>query len=94
MAYVYILYSRILDKHYIGSCLDIETRLQQHKDKTFSNGFTTRADDWELLFRIGELQYKQARAMEEHIKKMKNRKYIESLCMYSELVEKLIVRYR
>ncbi|MTI38526.1 GIY-YIG nuclease family protein, partial [Fulvivirga lutimaris] len=33
MASVYILYSQSADKFYVGSCLNLEERLQQHKNK-------------------------------------------------------------
>ena len=42
MATVYILYSSSIDQHYIGSCKDIETRLQEHLIKSYQIGFTHR----------------------------------------------------
>lgn len=53
MATVYILYSKRMDKYYIGSCLNIEERLQEHRNKKFKMSFTAKADDWVLY-----LQYK------------------------------------
>jgi putative endonuclease len=58
MATVYILYSYKLDKFYIGSCLNLELRLEQHRIKEFSDGFTRKADDWKLFFSIHRLEYK------------------------------------
>jgi len=86
MATVYILFSRTLDTYYIGSCLDLEKRLIQHKDKDFMTSFTSKADDWKLFLKIDNLEYQQARKMETHIKKMKNRKYIENLVKYPEII--------
>ena len=94
MASVYILYSRKLDRHYTGSCKDLSYRIGQHFNKDFSNSFTSKADDWDLYFYIEELDYKQARLIEAHIKKMRSRIYIYNLKHYPEIVEKLIEKYK
>ena len=52
MASVYILFSDKNNKFYTESCLDLEARLIDHKNKTFLNSFTANADDWELYFSI------------------------------------------
>jgi putative endonuclease len=74
---------------YIGSCLDIEKRLEDHRTKKFRKSFVARADDWMVYYVIDGLAYKQARLMEKHIKRMKSRKYIENLKLYSGISEKL-----
>ena len=78
MAFVYILYSEELDRFYIGSCLDLDSRMKDHLEKKYS-GFTSNAHDWNLFLSIPDLEYKQARAIESHIKAMKSEKYIENL---------------
>jgi putative endonuclease len=89
MATAYILYSKNLDKYYIGSCLDLAKRLQEHKDKIDKQSFTYRTDDWEIYYVMTGLSYSQARSIEQHIKKMKSKKYIENLKKYPELSDKL-----
>jgi len=89
MAAVYILYSKMLDKYYIGSCLDMEKRLEDHRNRKFEKSFAARADDWVLYYSMCDLLYKQARLIEVHIKRMKSRKYIENLKSYPEIAEKL-----
>jgi putative endonuclease len=44
--FTYILYSRSLDRFYIGSCKDVDQRVKKH----LSNhaGFTGKAKDWTL----------------------------------------------
>ncbi len=69
MAFVYILFSKQLNKHYIGSCVNLEQRVEQHLSHSFSNAFTSKANDWTLIFNIKDLEYKQARHIETHIKK-------------------------
>ena len=93
MAYVYILYFRALQKYYIGSCLDLGKRLEEHANKQYPNCFTAKDEHWELVFQISGLAYPQARSIERHIKNMKSRNYIQNLLKYPEMVEKLKERY-
>lgn len=93
MAAVYILYSVSLDKFYIGSCLQLNERLIEHKEKRFKDSFTAKVDDWVLYFFLDDLEYQQARNIEAHIKKMKSRKYIEDLKRYPEIVIRLKNKY-
>jgi len=93
MAFVYILYSNQLDRYYIGSCLDLELRIEQHSIGKFTSSFTTKAHDFFVYFIIENLSYKQARLIERHIKKMRNRTYLSNLKKYSDIVEKLKKRY-
>ncbi|WP_367183776.1 GIY-YIG nuclease family protein [Fluviicola sp.] len=57
MATVYIIYSSSIDQYYIGSCKDIEIRLQEHLIKSYQTGFTHRADDWELFYSFENPEY-------------------------------------
>ena len=93
MAFVYILYSKSLHCHYIGSCENLENRLFNHTNGTFENSFTSKAKDWVLLLKIENLGYQQARDIEKHIKSMKSKIFIENLKKYPELIEKLKIRY-
>ena len=94
MATIYILYSPSIDQFYIGSCLDLKQRLEQHLNKSYQVGFTHRANDWELFYSIEGLEYNIARMIEQYIKKMKSRKYLQNLKTYPEIKEKLIEKYR
>ena len=82
MASVYILFSKKLDRFYTGSCNDLSYRIEQHFNKAFAQSFTANADDWELFFFVDNLHYKQARLIENHIKKMKSKVYIQNLKKY------------
>ena len=70
MFYVYILYSKIIDKYYIGSCQNIQDRLNDHLNSR--SKYTKIAKDWEL-------KHSEAYQREMKVKKMKSRKYIENL---------------
>ncbi len=47
-----------------------------------------------LFFSVADLSYQQARSIEAHVKKMKSIVYIENLKKYSDIVAKLIEKYR
>ena len=74
---VYIIYSLSLNKYYTGSCEDFPTRLSQHN--AGRNKSTKPGIPW-ILKHIEKFNtLSDARAREAYIKKMKSRKYIESL---------------
>ena len=52
MAVVYILFSKSINKYYIGSCLNLKQRLLEHSNKVFDRSYTKRATDWELFYCI------------------------------------------
>jgi putative endonuclease len=93
MAIVYILYSNSIDQFYTGSCLDLAERLEAHRKQEYSTGFTRRASDWKVFFKIDNLTYQQARKIEQHIKGMKSKIYIKNLITYPEVSEKLVLKY-
>lgn len=93
MASVYILFSKKLDRFYTGSCQDLTYRVEQHLNKDFGRSFTAKADDWELFFLIDDLEYTQARQIEEHIKKMKSKVYIQNLKKHPAIIQKLVAQY-
>ena len=94
MAYVYIMLSEKLKKYYIGSCLDIHQRISEHQNKIFNNSFTSKANDWILIYSLSDLDFLQARKIESHIKRMKSKKYIENLIKFSEISERLKELYK
>ncbi len=94
MAFVYILYSKSASQYYTGSGKDLGKRVEQHFIKEIAGAFTSKAEDWIIYLSIDDLEYKQARDIENHIKRMKSRKYIENLKEYPELVQKIKIQYQ
>ena len=90
---VYILYSKTLDRFYIGQTQNLNERLVLHKKKQFEDSYTTRANDWELFHSILCNSRNQALQIESHVKKMKSRKYILSIKEFPEIVDKLKIQY-
>ena len=79
MASVYILYSPTLNKYYVGSCKNLDSRINDHLSKHFPDAYTTKVNDWTVFVQMENLTYSQARKIEIHIKKMRTHAYIQNL---------------
>lgn len=77
MPYTYILFSAKLNKYYIGACTDIDRRLYEHN--IGHSKFTSTGTPWILKYTETFKTLQEAKKREAAIKKMKSRKYIESL---------------
>ncbi len=77
MAHVYILYSQLKDRYYIGSTHDIRIRLLEH-----NSGMTPSTKDgrpWVCVFVHETQTLKKSRELEFRIKSWKDRKLIERI---------------
>jgi putative endonuclease len=77
MFLVYIIYSAQLDQFYVGQTENIEDRLFRHINSGSKS--TKKAKDWVLKYTETFLTRSEAVQGETQIKKMKSRRYIESL---------------
>ena len=76
--FVYILYSKSLDKYYVGHTGGVlSERLKKHLSD--HKGFTAKAKDWQIVFREKFNSKTEAYHREMAIKKRKSRKYLEEL---------------
>jgi len=77
-SFVYILYSKKLDRFYTGvTTLHLEERLENHLQKRYGKlNFTQKASDWTLFWSLECTSFKQSRNIEFHIKKKKSKVYI------------------
>ncbi len=75
--YIYILYSKKLDRFYVGQTTNVENRLKKHND-----GYSTATKSgkpWELK-RVVEFESKtEAIRAEKWIKRMKSRRIINQI---------------
>ena len=94
MVFLYILHSSSLNRFYTGSCKEFSSRYADHIEQVNPKAFTGTAKDWKIFLVVENLQYKQARNMELHIKRMKSAKYIFNLKKYPEIIEKLRLQYQ
>ena len=84
MAFVYILYSEVLDKYYVGSTQSsIEQRLKKHLSD--HKEFTGKAKDWNLVYYEEYTDKQTALSREMQIKAWKSRKQIEILISKNDL---------
>ena len=93
MHFIYILYSREIDRYYIGETADLARRLMQHNDGYFEGAYTSRTSDWEIVLTIKFRDQNHALYIEKAIKKRKSRPYMENLIKYPALVEKLKAKF-
>ena len=77
MAWVYFLYSKKIDKYYVGACRDLDRRLYEHN--LGHSKFTSTGTPWELVFKEEWEDLVLAKQREMKIKKMKSRTYIQDL---------------
>jgi len=78
MYHLYILYSPIKDKYYIGSTSDeLSQRLRRHNSN--HKGFTGQASDWQIVYTETFPEKSLALKRELEIKAWKSRKRVEQL---------------
>jgi putative endonuclease len=93
MFQVYILYSKSLDRFYIGQTENLDVRKGWHDEKIFKGNFTVQANDWVVFFSLDCISRKQSVNIESHIKRMKSKKYIQDLLRYPVIIENLKAKY-
>jgi putative endonuclease len=75
--FIYILYSKAIDRFYIGHTIDLEERLFRHRNSGSKS--TKNARDWELVYVESCASRSAAMQRERYIKDQKSRRFIESL---------------
>ncbi len=83
MFFTYIIYSKSLNKYYIGYTANLEQRLREHINHT--KGYTGKASDWNLVYYDSFIEKDAALKREIEIKKWKSRKKIEELISSKKL---------
>jgi putative endonuclease len=69
MHFVYILYSPIADKLYVGESVNPSERTQQHNTKFYKTASTSFTADWTLLLTIPLNTRQEALSVEKYITK-------------------------
>ncbi len=73
---VYALYSRKIDRLYVGQTQDLEKRLREHLGGV--SIYTKRTDDWELIYTEEYTTRGQAIKREKQLKSAKGREFIRN----------------
>ena len=94
MFYIYIIYSKNIDAFYVGQTIDLIKRIEEHNSKFYENTYTSKVNDWILYFSMECESKKQSILIESHIKRMKSRKYYESLKIYPDITINLKNKYK
>ena len=85
--YIYILYSSLAGKYYVGFSENPQKRLFEHNNPIHSK-FTSKYIPWELkTFFFASNDKGEAMKIERYIKNMKSKKYTENLI--SDVTEQL-----
>ena len=87
---VYILHSETLDKYYVGRTENIELRLQYHNDPIESRKFTARGVPWVLKCSMVCSSKEHSVRLEDFIKKLKSRSFIERIINDLDIQKELI----
>jgi putative endonuclease len=77
MYFVYILYSKLFDRYYVGHCEDVQVRLTRHNNKGVPS--TKPYVPWELVYTEAYTTRGEASSRERFIKQKKSRNYIAFL---------------
>ncbi|MDR1742376.1 MAG: GIY-YIG nuclease family protein [Dysgonamonadaceae bacterium] len=78
MYYFYVIYSKKLDRFYIGATADLTDRLRRHNSK-HKKGFTGTAQDWEVVYSEHFASKEAAFAREREVKAWKSRERLARL---------------
>ena len=74
---VYLLFSELKNKYYVGFTSDIEGRIKRHNQK--SNGFNGAVNDWQFIYTENYSSKEKALEREKKIKSWKSKIKIEEL---------------
>ena len=94
MFYIYIIYSENADKHYVGHTNDPLRRLKEHNED-IKNSFTSHYRPWVMkkYFPVSESRG-EAKQIENYLKRLKSRVYIERLINSPEEFDSMVKRVR
>ena len=92
MHFLYILYSTIKDKFYVGETHDVLGRIEKHNTHSYENSFTKIASDWKLVLKFECANKTNALYLEQFIKKMKSKKFIEKIILNPEILEDILFK--
>ena len=77
MHFVYIIYSQTRNRYYIGSCANLEIRLNRHNAGATQS--TKNGRPWKMVYHESFPSKTDAIKREIYLKKMKSRIYVEKL---------------
>ena len=86
MYFIYIIYSKKLDRYYVGTTDDVSKRLYEHNSGFYNESFTVKGIPWELNLSF-ECEFSQkACGLENFLKRMKSRVFLEKIIVDSNIL--------
>ena len=86
MYFIYIIYSKKLDRYYVGTTDDVSKRLCEHNSGFYNESYAVKGFPWELSLSF-ECEYSQkAYALEKFLKRMKSRVFLEKVIVDSNIL--------
>ncbi len=79
MHYLYILYSPLFDRYYIGESVNIQERLSQHNSHHYTHASTSFTSDWIIAIHYSLQNRKEALIIEKYLKSLKSKKFLRAL---------------
>ena len=80
--FLYILYSSIRDRYYVGSCADVDVRLNRHNAGATPS--TKSGRPWIVVYTENFESKSESLKREIYLKKLKSRIYIENLIKHHQ----------
>ena len=90
MHYLYILFSKTLNRFYVGETPNIDARVTLHNSHYFKKAFTKSASDWEVVLDKRCNSKDEVLYLESFIKRMKSRKFIEKIIKDSKILDDIL----
>ena len=87
MFFIYIIFSEKLNRFYIGTTDDVERRILEHNNRTYTDAYTSKGVPWVLKLRFECESSEKAYALEKFIKKMKSKVFINKIINDSSILE-------
>ena len=88
--FVYIIYSKSVDKFYVGETLNVAKRFEQHNSGFYKAAFSKQTTDWKLFWAVECNSRRQALKLEKFIKNMKSRKFYFKLKENPTIVDDIL----
>lgn len=86
MYFIYIIYSKKLNRYYTGTTNDVLKRIAEHNDALYADSFTSKGIPWDLCLSFECLSSEKAYALEKFIKRMKSKVFIEKLLKNKDIL--------
>lgn len=88
--FLHIIYSKSVDKFYIGETDNVSKRLEIHNQHLIKGAFTKVAIDWEIKVTFECKNRNEALFLEKFIKRMKSRNFILKVIQNPEILNEIL----